>query len=987
MATWFEKLRKIAQEEKEKYEQEQQKQKEAAAAGIQKLKEIAKKAKQEAEEEKQERKENENKLYAQMKNNQKKFISSVKNDMDKTVREKSTKIIDDQFGLSNDQARRALRMSTSSKAQLHYDTVDANLERITENKKIAESNKNLWNKHKEEGRAKGLWGEELEQYIWKNYINSDELQSEQPRIKKTQLRTKNLQTVIDTDYTKDSQYYQKIKAGQKNDVFYNGALTSDEAIFYAEGWSDSYMTNYREFLDKEALKKLWYLKGDQEITGVDHSQEIKDLADAIIADAQQRYEYDRYQTGDYAKNNYYLETPFQGAASTVQGWTNTLQRLFGNISAPVVTAEQIAYQEKLNDAKGFKRIFGLTGYSAAQMITSGGSGGFFFSIAGNTYGQARREGYSDSEALTYAVVNAGLEVGMRRAFGTALGGVNKFVGKDSLFKSLVRKVIKNPVAQKSVSIAGDMLGEGIEEYSQAVIDPFVRNMVLGEDNEIDLTPEGGGEAFLVGMLVAGSCNSVNYATNLSADMKTANAGLKLNDGTVISADALNRVFAGRAMPEDMKLMAEFGNEITEDEYRKIINRIEQRATVSYGEKTFSQIKQETLRLSPAEKIDYYATVLGSEAYQMSVMEYMKKAKSESIQNNINKKIDDKYNFSIMDDQSAAEIKNATGIDVKGYSNTISAGEAADISGKASDVQIKDVLSNYTDVRSQQQTDITDKGGNAQSVLVFTKQTEDGYQVVKAVPDAESKELKIIEAYKSDAKDGNNVESIENVKEAFDGNDEEAVVSSKEESEQNLANDEDMGYKENEEDKNAQTEKYQLNVIEKNTKLIYKHNPMDNQKAAKDIVYNSNAVYGYSPKPGSSLDEFVSKIDWSNWKQVEDARLQRIKYHRNLKKQKIALEQKLNRLLKEGYSIEEVAKIFVKARNDHRIETYIKQGNYEGLEAMKARNLKLYKNPDGPTIEQLFKRYGSWEEIIYASVRSNLGMDACTGLYDEVYGGD
>jgi len=62
---------------------------------------------------------------------------------------------------------------------------------------------------------------------------------------------------------------------------------------------------------------------------------------------------------------------------------------------------------------------------------------------------------------------------------------------------------------------------------------------------------------------------------------------------------------------------------------------------------------------------------------------------------------------------------------------------------------------------------------------------------------------------------NDVETAEDIKEAVKSDDETDLVGSKE-SEQNLANDEDMGYKENEEDKNAQTEKYQLNVIEKNT---------------------------------------------------------------------------------------------------------------------------------------------------------------------------
>lgn len=41
---------------------------------------------------------------------------------------------------------------------------------------------------------------------------------------------------------------------------------------------------------------------------------------------------------------------------------------------------------------------------------------------------------------------------------------------------------------------------------------------------------------------------------------------------------------------------------------------------------------------------------------------------------------------------------------------------------------------------------------------------------------------------------------------------------------------------------------------------------------------------------------------------------------------------------------------------------------------------------GMTLEQALEKYGSYEEIIKASVGSNPGMDACTGLYDIYHGG-
>lgn len=84
-------------------------------------------------------------------------------------------------------------------------------------------------------------------------------------------------------------------------------------------------------------------------------------------------------------------------------------------------------------------------------------------------------------------------------------------------------------------------------------------------------------------------------------------------------------------------------------------------------------------------------------------------------------------------------------------------------------------------------------------------------------------------------------------------------------------------------------------------------------------------------------------------------------------------------------MEDIARMKVNQRNEGRINNYLKSGNHNGLESMK-RNLEEYGNPNGPTPNQLFEKYGSWEDVIYASTRSNPGMDVLTGLYD-IYGGD
>jgi len=127
-----------------------------------------------------------------------------------------------------------------------------------------------------------------------------------------------------------------------------------------------------------------------------------------------------------------------------------------------------------------------------------------------------------------------------------------------------------------------------------------------------------------------------------------------------------------------------------------------------------------------------------------------------------------------------------------------------------------------------------------------------------------------------------------------------------------------------------------------------------------------------------LDKF--KVDWSNPEQVAAARSERINYLEKLKVKNQLLNDEVAALQKEGMSMEDIARNKVEQRNQDRINSYIKSGNMEGLEAMKARNLSQYGRQEGPTADQLFAQKGSWEEVVYGSVRSSPAMDVLTGLY-------
>ena len=164
----------------------------------------------------------------------------------------------------------------------------------------------------------------------------------------------------------------------------------------------------------------------------------------------------------------------------------------------------------------------------------------------------------------------------------------------------------------------------------------------------------------------------------------------------------------------------------------------------------------------------------------------------------------------------------------------------------------------------------------------------------------------------------------------------------------------------------------------NAEFKYEHNPMDNPKAAADIIVNPDAVYGFSPNPESTrLGVFADAIDWTNAEEVAEAKSQREEYHTKNEEMYTILRDMTN----EGYSLEEIARKVSSRRNEIRLESY---DNPEDLARVKQSNLETYGNEFGPTADSLYEKYGSWQTVIEKAFSTNAGMDACLGLYDRYY---
>ena len=153
--------------------------------------------------------------------------------------------------------------------------------------------------------------------------------------------------------------------------------------------------------------------------------------------------------------------------------------------------------------------------------------------------------------------------------------------------------------------------------------------------------------------------------------------------------------------------------------------------------------------------------------------------------------------------------------------------------------------------------------------------------------------------------------------------------------------------------------------------------LDDPKIAKDVVADPDAIYGYRPKQGSSLDQF--DIDWSNADEVAKAKAARLEYLEAMEAKKAKLSAEVDNYLTEGKNMREIAEMKVNQRNMDRINSYIERGDYDNLEKLYERNLLEYGQKEGPTVQQLYEKCGSYEDVIYSSVNVNKGMNVILGI--------
>ena len=157
---------------------------------------------------------------------------------------------------------------------------------------------------------------------------------------------------------------------------------------------------------------------------------------------------------------------------------------------------------------------------------------------------------------------------------------------------------------------------------------------------------------------------------------------------------------------------------------------------------------------------------------------------------------------------------------------------------------------------------------------------------------------------------------------------------------------------------------------------YQHSPKDNPSAMADIVEDSSCVYGFRPSASGRLYTYADH-DFTNPKVVEELRQERIKYHQDLESLYVILDE----MLANKKDTETIARAISTKRNEIRLA---EAKNAEEEAQIRQTNLTEWGQEEGPTPDQLYQKYGSWEMVLTKAFSVNSGADACLGLYDQYY---
>lgn len=145
-----------------------------------------------------------------------------------------------------------------------------------------------------------------------------------------------------------------------------------------------------------------------------------------------------------------------------------------------------------------------------------GAGAMTIGAYGNTYKATRDEGYNKTKSGVYAGADAAMEFISDYLF-SGIGPVKGLLNNKMTSKIVAN--IANPIARAFSKLGINMLSEGGQEYFQAINEPLMRNVLLGESNDFSLYTEEAKYNFFMGAFSAAILGSLDADTNLMRQVR------------------------------------------------------------------------------------------------------------------------------------------------------------------------------------------------------------------------------------------------------------------------------------------------------------------------------------------------------------------------------------------------------------------------------------------------------------------------------------
>lgn len=178
---------------------------------------------------------------------------------------------------------------------------------------------------------------------------------------------------------------------------------------------------------------------------------------------------------------------------------------------------------------GLAGMAGLSAGAGALASKVAGSTVMGAGIAGNTYAEAINEGYNAKTARTYAYAAAASEIGTELLLGGVEGMTG--VGTDALSEALLKKT-DNAILRAGVRGVTDGFGEALEEGIQAIIEPWIDNVILHKESV--LRGQDVAYSMLAGFATSYAMSGPNIVASEASTAKTGRDALRsgLNTDTL-----------------------------------------------------------------------------------------------------------------------------------------------------------------------------------------------------------------------------------------------------------------------------------------------------------------------------------------------------------------------------------------------------------------------------------------------------------------------